>query len=134
MRLFHRLSAVLLCLGLVTGNAAICTGWVATADERMACCADGSECPLHKGESHDSAADHVMTQVEADACCAASEREHSSSSTPTLVATISAAVLGAGIVLPASVPSLVLSDDWRMYTPIPRPPVPRHVLLSVFLV
>jgi hypothetical protein len=127
--LLHRLSAVLLCLGLIAGNAAICAGWAATPEERMACCSEGGECPMHKGKSHDSGSGRDLTQVEADACCAASEREHSSPSMPTFVA-----VLGPGIVLPASVPVLVQSDDWRTYSPIPTPPVPKHVLLSVFLV
>jgi hypothetical protein len=134
VRLFHRLAAVLLSLGLIAGNAAICAGWAATPAERMACCSESGECPMHKGKSHDSGSGHVLTQVDADACCAASEREHSSPSSLTFVATISVAVLGPGIVLPASVPALVLSDDWRRYSPIPTPPVPKHVLLSVFLV
>jgi hypothetical protein len=43
-------------------------------------------------------------------------------------------VLGLGVVVPASVPALVLSDAWRLSAPIPIAPVPRHVLLSVFLV
>jgi hypothetical protein len=118
----------------VAGNVAICAGWAATPEERMACCAEGGECPMHKRESHDSASGRVLTQIEADACCAASERENSSPSTPTFVAAMSIAVLGPGIVLPASVPALVLSDDWRTYSPLRTPPVPKHVLLSVFLV
>lgn len=89
---------------------------------------------MHKRESHDSASARVLTQVQADACCAASERENSSPSSPTFVAAISPAVLGPGIVLPVSVPALVLSDDWRTYSPIPTPRIPKHVLLSVFLV
>jgi len=47
---------------------------------------------------------------------------------------ITAAVLGVGVVLPARVPALVLSDAWRTSAPIPIAPVPKHVLLSVFLV
>jgi hypothetical protein len=43
-------------------------------------------------------------------------------------------VLGVGVVLPANVPALVLSDAWRTSAPIPIAPVPKHVLLSVFLV
>ena len=132
--LLRRVSSVLLCLGFLAGPAAICAGWGATPEERMACCADGGQCPMHKRNSHDSASGRVLTQVEADACCAASERENSSPPTPTFVAAISAAVLGPGVVLPASVPALVLSDAWRTYSPIPTPPIPRHVLLSVFLV
>lgn len=89
---------------------------------------------MHKGESHDSGTGRALTQVEADNCCASSERQDSSSSTPTFVTALSLAVLGPGVVLPASVPALVLSDSWRTVSPIPTTPVPRHVLLSVFLV
>jgi hypothetical protein len=135
VRLLHRLSAVLLSLGLIAGNAAICAGWAATPEERMACCAEGGECPMHKRQARESSSvRHVLTQIDADACCASSEREQSSPSSPTFVAAISVAVLGPGVVLPAPVPALVLSDGWRTYSPIPTPPVPKHVLLSVFLV
>lgn len=89
---------------------------------------------MHKGESRDSGSERAVTQAEADGCCASSEREDSSPPTPTLVAAISMAVLGPGIVLPMAVPTLVLSDDWRTASPIPTSAVPRHVLLSVFLV
>jgi len=134
VRLLPRLLAVSLCLGLIAGNAAVCVGWAPTPEERMACCAEGADCPMHKDESHHSGSGRVLTQVEADTCCATSERESSGPSTPTFVAGMSVAVLGPGIVLPASVPALVLSDDWRTDSPIPIAPVPRHVLLSVFLV
>jgi hypothetical protein len=100
----------------------------------MACCADGSECPMHQGGSEESGSAHVLTQAEADACCAASEPDRSTSSNPTAVATISAAVLGVAVVRPAVAPALVLTDDWRTDAPAPGPPVPRHLLLSVFLV
>jgi hypothetical protein len=50
------------------------------------------------------------------------------------VTAITAAVLGAGVVLPVNVPALVLSDAWRTSAPIPIAPVPKYVLLSVFLV
>jgi hypothetical protein len=129
----RRMAAVLLSLALVAGNAAVCAGWAATPEERMACCAEGGECPMHKGRSDESGSERVMTQAQADACCAASERDQSNSSNPTAVAAISAAVLGAGLVLPAISPSLVVTDGWRTDAPIHRPPVPRHVLLSVFL-
>jgi hypothetical protein len=129
MGLVHRFSAVVLCLGLVAGNAAICAGWASTPEARMACCTDGAGCPMHKD---DTAAPDVVTQAQADACCASAERE-SSPSAPTFVAAIWLAVLGPGTALPMTVPALVLSDDWRTVSP-PRPvPVPRHVLLSVFL-
>lgn len=100
----------------------------------MACCAQDEDCPMHKGKSHQSRSGHVLSQAEADACCAASGREDSSPSAPSFADAISVAVLGPGIVRPVSVPALVLSDDWRTYSPISTPPVPKHVLLAVFLI
>ena len=134
MRLLHRLSATLLCLGLIAGNVALCDGWAATPEERMACCAEDGSCPMHTGESHDSSSRHEITQGAADSCCAASTPEQSNRAASTFVVAVSLAMLGPGIVLPASVPALVLSDDWRTTIPIPATPIPRHVLLSVFLV
>ena len=134
MRLVRRLSAVALSLALLAGNAAICAGWMPTPEARMACCADGGGCPMHKGDSRRSGSERVLTQAQADSCCASSERENSNQSNPSFVTAISGAVLGVGIVLPASVPALVLSDVWRTSAPIPVAPVPKHVLLSVFLV
>lgn len=134
MGLVHRLSAVLLSLGLLAGNATVCAGWAGTAAERMACCAEGHDCPMHEAESHHTGPDRGLTQAEADACCASSERETSTPSTPTFVTATSFAILGPGTVQPESVPALVLSDVWRTVSPVPTTPVPKHVLLSVFLV
>lgn len=90
---------------------------------------------MHKRESHEAGSGTALTQVDADTCCLSSEPEDSTNpSTPTFVAVISLPVLGPGVVLPATVPALVLSDEWRTVSPIPSTPVPRHVLLSVFLV
>jgi hypothetical protein len=132
--LIRRLSAVILAMGLLAGNAAVCAGWLATPEARMACCAEGGDCPMHKGDSQSSASERVLTQAQADSCCASSERENSNQSNPSFTTAITAAVLGVGAVLPASVPALVLSDAWRTSAPIPIAPVPKHVLLSVFLV
>jgi hypothetical protein len=134
LRFIQRLSALALTLALVAGNAAICAGWMPTPEARMACCADGGECPMHKRDSHSSASERVLTQAQADSCCASSERENSSQSNPSFVTAITAAVLGVGMVLPASIPALVLSDSWRTSAPMPSAAVPKHVLLSIFLV
>ena len=134
MRLVQRLAALALMFGLMAGNVAVCAGWLPTAEARMACCADGAECPVHKGDSHSSGSARVLTQAQADSCCASSERKSSNQSNPSSVTAITAAVLGVGVVLPAEVPALVLSDAWRTSAPIPGAPVPKHVLLSVFLV
>ena len=135
VRLFHRLTAALLCLGLIAGNAAICAGWAATPQERMACCEEGRNCPMHTRETDDSGSGKVLTQANTDSCCLVSEgRKSNDPQVPTFAAALSFAVLGPGVVLPPSVPALVLSDRWRTVLPIPATPVPRHVLLSVFLV
>jgi hypothetical protein len=89
---------------------------------------------MHKGDSHNSASERVLTQAQADSCCAAAEGQNSSQSNPSFVTAITAAVLGVGVILPANVPALVRSDAWRASAPIPIAPVPKHVLLSVFLV
>jgi hypothetical protein len=134
MRLAQRLAALALTFALVAGNAAICAGWMPTPEARMACCADGAECPMHKGDSHRSGSERVPTQAQADSCCASSEGKSSNQSNPTFVAAITATVLGGGTVLAANVPALVLSDGWRTSAPTPVAAVPKHILLSVFLV
>jgi len=133
-RLVRRFAALALTLGLMTGNGAICAGWMPTPEARMACCADDAECPMHKGDSHHSGAERVPTQAQADSCCASSEGKTPGQSTATFAAAITLAVLGAGTVRPANTPALVLSDGWRTSAPLPVAPVPRHLLLSVFLV
>ena len=130
--LVQRLAALALTFALIAGNDAICAGWMPTPEARMACCADGCECPMHKRDSHGSGSERVLTQAQADSCCASSESKNSNQSSPTFVAVITAAVLGAGNVLPANIPALVLSDEWRTSAPIPVAPVPKHLLLSVF--
>jgi hypothetical protein len=89
---------------------------------------------MHEADTHESGARRAITQAQADTCCASSERDDSSQPPTVSVGIISSAVLGSAIVLPTSVPALVLSDAWRTVTPAPAGPVPRHVLLSVFLV
>jgi hypothetical protein len=89
---------------------------------------------MHKGDAHHAEGADLVTQAQADACCAASEHDHSSQSSPTFVVTISSAVLGPGVVVRVTAPALVLSDAWRTVGPIPPAPVPKYVLLSVFLV
>jgi hypothetical protein len=128
----RRVSALFLTLALSASPVALCAGWMATPEARMACCSERGACPMHKSGSHESGRQRV-TQAEADRCCAASEREATTQSTQAFSATMSSAVLGSAIILPFSVPALVLSDAWRTVAPIPGTPVPKHVLLSVFL-
>jgi hypothetical protein len=128
----HRLSAVLLTLALAAGQAGVCAGWMSSPEARMACCADDGPCPKDNSEPEDGST-RVLTQAEADRCCAASDRDDSAPS-PSSVAFF----VALGIVLS---PVPVLTPDpqahaelWRASVPIPTPHVPKHLLLSVFLV
>ena len=134
VRLVQRFSVVALTLALSAANAAVCAGWMPSPEARMACCADGAECPMHKGDSHRSGSGRGLTQAQADGCCASSEGKKANQSNPSSVTPITVAVLGVGVVVPAPIPALLLSDAWRTSAPIPSAPVPKHVLLSVFLV
>jgi hypothetical protein len=134
LNILHRLTAFALGLAFIGANASLCAGWAATPEARMACCVEGDDCPMHKGESHVTGSEHMPSQAQADDCCAASERHQSSQTDPVLAAANSGAVLGAGVVVPVSIPALVLSDGWRTDAPIRTSPVPRHILLSIFLV
>jgi hypothetical protein len=128
------ISAVLLALTLTAGNVGVCAGWMPTAETRMACCAENGTCPMHSSDSSAVDGVRVVSQADADRCCASAEHKNSNQSSPTFVTAISHAVLGTAITLPAPVPALVLSDGWRTVTPIATAHVPKHVLLSVFLV
>ena len=90
--------------------------------------------PNAQGRFAPPGSERIVTQVQANSCCAAAEGQNSNQSNPSFVTAITATVLGVGVVLPANVPALVLSDAWRTSAPIPIAPVPKHVLLSVFLV
>jgi hypothetical protein len=130
----HRLATVVLTMAMIVANVGVCPGWASTPEARMACCAEDGMCPMRQGRSDGAKSSKALTQADADSCCASSEREEST--TPDLgnVVTISQAVLGDALVIPTRIPALVLSDSWRTVVPIPIAPVPRHLLLSVYLV
>jgi hypothetical protein len=126
------LSAVLLALALVAGQAGVCAGWMPTPEARMACCSEDGPCPMHKSESEDGPT-RVVTQAEADRCCAASEHEDStpSQSNAGFFLTLAVALSPIPGLLPAPEAH---ADIWRASVPIPTGHVPKHLLLSVFLV
>jgi hypothetical protein len=123
-----------LSLLLFGGNAVLCEGWAATPEARMACCSGDDACPMHDRDSHGPGSGHGVTQAQADACCAVSERDRSSQPNQTSVPAISSAVLGTGVIVSLDVPALIQSHTSRAGAPVPVTGVPRHVLLSVFLV
>ena len=130
---FRRVSVLLLSLACVAGNLSVCAGWKPTPEARMACCAKDGICPMRRAAASERKSAHAVTQADADSCCAASERDDAttSSATPSVATAI--------VLLPVTFPALAAPPSW--HPPVrpsaaPSPPrsVPRHVLLSVFLV
>ena len=131
--LSRRLAALVLALSFSAGHLAECSGWQATGEARMACCVEGVACPMHKSDSTDSTLGRVVTQADADSCCAASEGDHSTPSVSSFGLTVAVAIV------PVTLPAIeaVISSrpaSWRTVVPPPADSVPRHLLLSVFLV
>ena len=126
-------SAILVALALVVGQAGVCAGWLPTPEARMACCAGDGSCRMHEPASSHAGTPHTVSQTEADHCCAASEPDDSAPSPSSI--TVSIVTGGASIrvlsVLPEPNVRLLFS---RALMPIPQAHVARHVLLSVFLV
>ncbi|MBP7778422.1 MAG: hypothetical protein KA371_14995 [Acidobacteria bacterium] len=133
LTLSRRLLAAALTVLVGAGNVAACEGWAPTPEARMSCCTDGQPCHMHAGASHGATATHDVNQTDADSCCASSEQEQSGQDVQAVVVPVAGAVLGLGVVVPPLAPRLVLTDAWRSGVPIPPSPVPKHVLLSVFL-
>jgi hypothetical protein len=131
LSLGHRLPAVILTLALATGQVGVCAGWLPTPEARMACCSDET-CPMHKSE--ESGSTQVLTQAEADSCCAASAQDDATQSPSNLLNlnTLGFVLSSARAVL--SVPEHHHAEIWRASVPIPIPHVSKHLLLSVFLV
>jgi len=129
----RRFTALLAALTLCVGNLAVCAGWQATPEARMACCMSGTSCPMHEAESHRSSSNGDVTQVQADNCCAAaSNRTPSSVAGTTLVVSNATPAPGAAAVVRAV--SVLALQTWRALVPLPASPVPRHLLISVLLV
>lgn len=129
----RRLPTVLLTLALATGQASVCAGWMSSPEARMACCADHGPCPMHKSDSEDDESTRVVSQLEADRCCAASEHDDSAPSPtgPAFSVTVAVALSPLPPLLPRPESHVSIS---RASVPIPTAHVPKHVLLSVFLV
>jgi hypothetical protein len=128
----RRLSAALLTLALAAGQAGVCAGWMPTAEARMACCLNDGACPMHKS-GPEAESTRVLTQAEADRCCAAAEQDDSAPlpSIAGFFTMLAAALSPVPVLLPTLEPHPEL---WRAAVPLSTAHVPKHVLLSVFLV
>lgn len=128
-----RVSAVFLTFAFAASQAGVCAGWVATPDARMACCSDDGQCPMHKSESEDDGSKRVVSQAEADRCCAASEQDGAAPSPSHVAFAISLGVVISPV--PVLIPEAEAhADIWRASVPRPAARVPKHLLLSVLLV
>lgn len=126
-------SAVLVIVALAAGNVAVCAGWLATPEARMACCSEGGSCPMHKADSDDSGAARVITQAEADSCCAASEQNDPAPSSSIFVASVTLAVIPSPVPFVSAI-TAAQSDRRRRIVPVPGARLPKHLRLSVLLV
>jgi hypothetical protein len=125
----RRVASVVCVLAFSQSAIALCAGWQASPEARMRCCQDGA-CPLHH---HEHGFSTQITQAAADDCCAQSPRHESNPSKVAFASTITFAVLQARPpVLLSLAPAPLLSAPWE--TPSPPTHVPKHLLLSVFLV
>ena len=129
----RRLSALLLTLALSAGHMVECAGWMATPEARMACCTKGGACPMHKSDSRDSGSPWTVSQSEADRCCAASEQDTAAPAASGFIFSVSLGVIPSPVqlVVPATA---ARPDAWRDLISLPGTPVPKYLLLSVFLV
>jgi hypothetical protein len=127
-----RLITVVAALIVVSGHITECRGWLTTPEDRMACCQDESQCPMHKGG--DRPGTRTVSQADADQCCAAgSQSDHS------LPSTTQAAPADSVASVPVAVTTgLTLAPRWtaNVIGADTGPPTERarHVLLSVFLI
>ena len=131
--LARRAAAVAAILAIAIGNVVACAGWQPAPEARMACCASGERCPMHVSESGGAGSPRVITQVEADTCCAGESNRTQSPAAALAFAIASPAllpVLGSPVVSPA----VLALDHWRAADPYPVSPVPKHLLLSVLLI
>lgn len=133
MPLVRYLASLVAVLALSAGNLAACTGWDSTPEARMTCCAADPDCPLHDADSPAAGVTTVVSQAQADNCCAVSEGRESN--LPTSAVALSTTLPLASGPLTAIIPAAPSArESWRTLVPAPRSAVPTHLLLSVFLI
>lgn len=129
----RRISAAALIFFLSCGGFGPCAGWQATPEARMACCVGSGTCPMRKAEATGIPATSVVSQADADRCCAASERDDSTPSSSAFVPLVALDRVISPVPVVVVAPT-ALFDSWRTLVPLPGSEVPKHLLLSVFLI
>lgn len=131
--LFRRAAALVVALTLGAAGWAECAGWQGTPEARMACCSDSDVCPMHGSPEPGSGSGSVVTQAQADNCCAASGTDDSTPSAGAFSLSLSVALVTSPLATMAPVTTPALLGAWRVQVPLPGAHVLKHVLLSVFL-
>jgi hypothetical protein len=133
--LLRRTAALVVALGLAAAGCAECAGWQASPEARVACCSGSDPCPMHGSTGPSAGSERVVTQAQADSCCAASETDDSTPSSAAFSLSLSATLVTSGlsIMAPAAAPAASF-DAWRTHVPFTVSQVAKHVLLSVFLI
>ena len=127
---WHRRLAAVLCVLAVTPSVWVeCAGWQATPEARRSCC-ETADRPHHKD---DPDGPRAVSQAEADSCCAASESDESGPSSKPFAASITSDVLQPVVAAVVPLPQ-IRSFDAAELVGLRASPVPKHLLLSVFLV
>jgi hypothetical protein len=133
--LLRRTAAFVVALALAAAGWAECAGWQTSPEARMACCLTSGACPMHGSTESSAGSERVVTQAQADSCCAASESDDSTPSSAAFSLSLSAALVTSGlsIMAPPAAPAASF-EAWRTNVPFTVSQVAKHVLLSVFLI
>jgi len=129
--LFRRAAALVVVLSFGAAGWAECAGWQATPEARMACCSASGTCPMHGSTGPSAGSERVVTQAQADSCCAVSETDDSTPSTLIFSVGLLASLVSRP---PSAIAPPAPFDAWRVHVPLALGHVSRHVLLSVFLI
>lgn len=135
MPVIRRAAAVLAAFALMSLQAgAACEGWQSTPEARMACCEATARCAMHEPPpetvGHGHAGHHAQTG--ADTCCAMSEPANSGERGVTFAPSVLASAHDAAAAVAGGSPATTYARP-RSEAPPPGGRVPKHVLLSVFL-
>jgi hypothetical protein len=132
--LLRRTAAFVVALTLAAAGWAECAGWQASPEARMACCS-GSDCPMHGPTEPRTGSERVVTQAQADSCCATSGTNDSTPSAVAFSLSLSATLVMSGLsIMAPPAPPAAAFDAWRTHVPFKVSQVAKHVLLSVFLI
>ena len=131
--LLRRTAALVVAITLAAAGWAECGGWQASPEARMSCCS-GSDCPMHGSTKPRPGSERVVTQAQADSCCAASGTDDSTPSAVAFSLSLSASLVPSTLSTLAPILAPASFAAWRTHVPFTVSQVAKHVLLSVFLI